>query len=73
LIGFFVQIGTCCGVCCCTGRRKAIRKTEHEQGYDGATSADSEVSRAPGVGANGVNDVNITGAEKRRRFGFGRR
>lgn len=26
LIGFIMQIGTCCGVCCCTGKRKAVRK-----------------------------------------------
>lgn len=77
LIGFFVQIGTCCGVCCCTGRKKAIRKGEQEQSYDGATSADSDASRAPDVSdatdVNDINDVNITGGEKRRRFGFGKR
>ena len=28
LIGFLMQIGTCCGVCCCTGRRKAERKSQ---------------------------------------------
>ncbi|KAK5936697.1 hypothetical protein PMZ80_011068 [Knufia obscura] len=28
LIGFIMQIGTCCGVCCCTGKRKAIRKRQ---------------------------------------------
>ncbi|KAL6250504.1 hypothetical protein RBB50_002806 [Rhinocladiella similis] len=27
LIGFLMQIGTCCGVCCCTGRRKAERRS----------------------------------------------
>lgn len=26
LIGFIMQIGTCCGICCCTGRRRAMRK-----------------------------------------------
>jgi len=26
LIGFLMQIGTCCGVCCCNGKRKAERK-----------------------------------------------
>ena len=74
LIGFFVQIGTCCGLCCCTGKRKALRKVEHEHSYDGATIADSEASRTPAVGGtNGVSDVNINNAEKRRKFGFGRR
>lgn len=28
LMGFLMQIGTCCGVCCCTGRRKAERKSQ---------------------------------------------
>ncbi|KIW17757.1 hypothetical protein PV08_04952 [Exophiala spinifera] len=27
LVGFLMQIGTCCGVCCCTGRRRAERKS----------------------------------------------
>ncbi|KIW42458.1 uncharacterized protein PV06_06007 [Exophiala oligosperma] len=27
LMGFLMQIGTCCGVCCCTGRRKAERRS----------------------------------------------
>ncbi|EXJ79158.1 hypothetical protein A1O3_08659 [Capronia epimyces CBS 606.96] len=39
LIGFLMQIGTCCGVCCCTGRRKAMRrnkeKAELEPEHDG--------------------------------------
>lgn len=26
LIGFLMQLGTCCGVCCCTGKRRAMRK-----------------------------------------------
>ena len=29
LIGFIMEIGTCCGVCCCTGRRKAERRALH--------------------------------------------
>jgi len=28
LIGFLMQIGTCCGICCCSGKRKAERKGE---------------------------------------------
>lgn len=32
LIGFLMQIGTCCGVCCCTGRRKAERKSQIGRG-----------------------------------------
>lgn len=26
LLGFVMQIGTCCGICCCTGRKRAMRK-----------------------------------------------
>lgn len=26
LIGFIMQIGTCCGVCCCTGKRRAMKR-----------------------------------------------
>lgn len=29
LIGFLMQVGTCCGVCCCTGRKRAIRKSQN--------------------------------------------
>jgi len=28
LIGLLMQIGACCGICCCTGRRKAIRQSQ---------------------------------------------
>ena len=31
LIGFVMQIGTCCGVCCFSGRRKAERKSHMSQ------------------------------------------
>ncbi len=30
-VGFLMQVGTCCGVCCCTGRRKAERKSQMSQ------------------------------------------
>lgn len=26
LVGFLFQTGTCCGVCCCSGKKKAIRE-----------------------------------------------
>ena len=26
LIGWLMQMGTCCGICCCTGQRKAMRQ-----------------------------------------------
>ncbi|EXJ96278.1 hypothetical protein A1O1_01404 [Capronia coronata CBS 617.96] len=28
LIGCIMQFGTCCGVCCCSGRRKAMKRSE---------------------------------------------
>ncbi|KAK5050923.1 hypothetical protein LTR84_003482 [Exophiala bonariae] len=34
LLGFLMQVGTCCGVCCCTGKRKAIRKSQVNPGVD---------------------------------------
>jgi SUR7/PalI family len=37
LIGFLMQIGTCCGVCCCTGRRKAERKSQMVQNNKAAS------------------------------------
>lgn len=27
LVGFIMQIGTCCGICCCSGRKRAMRKS----------------------------------------------
>lgn len=49
LIGFLMQVGTCCGVCCCTGKRKAIRKSQVDPGVDTREkeSTGSE-SRSPG-------------------------
>lgn len=35
LIGFIIQVGTCCGVCCCTGKRKAMRKSQINTGVEG--------------------------------------
>ena len=51
LIGFIMQIGTCCGVCCCTGRRKVERRSrnfqaEREVGVDGEKD-----TRTDGVGS----------------------
>ncbi|KIX95949.1 uncharacterized protein Z520_08204 [Fonsecaea multimorphosa CBS 102226] len=37
LIGFLMQLGTCCGVCCCTGRKRAVRRSQmNEVGPEGA-------------------------------------
>ena len=67
LIGFFVQIGTCCGVCCCTGRKKALRRAQ-ENSSDDSTIVDQDIN-----GTNGVNDFRMNRAEKRTKFGFGRK
>ena len=46
LIGFLMQLGTCCGVCCCSGRRKAFRKSQAIGGVasngNGQMNGDSE-------------------------------
>ncbi|ETI28898.1 hypothetical protein G647_01350 [Cladophialophora carrionii CBS 160.54] len=34
LVGFLMQVGTCCGVCCCTGRRKAERRSQRQNHLD---------------------------------------
>lgn len=44
LIGLFIQIGTCCGVCCCTGRRKAERISRHAVDNERATHAQRPAS-----------------------------
>jgi len=28
LIGFLMQFGTCCGVCCCSGKKLAVSKSQ---------------------------------------------
>jgi hypothetical protein len=44
LIGLFMQIGTCCGVCCCTGRRKAEKKSQMYQAGDRSVAASEETA-----------------------------
>ena len=56
LIGFLMQIGTCCGVCCCTGKRKAESKA-----YRASMSASSPPS-----------EKHESGVRERGRFGFKR-
>ncbi|KAK5461162.1 hypothetical protein LTS15_003225 [Exophiala xenobiotica] len=50
LVGFLMQIGTCCGVCCCTGRRKAEKRSS--RAFDASTmrekSGPESTGRAPG-------------------------
>jgi len=50
LVGFLMQIGTCCGVCCCTGRRKAERRSQvpTSDGVREKSSVDGS-TRAPGA------------------------
>ena len=48
LIGFCARIRTWCSMCCCTGRRKAIRKGQ-ENSYDGATVVNHDSSRDDGI------------------------
>ncbi|KPI45983.1 uncharacterized protein AB675_651 [Cyphellophora attinorum] len=67
LIGLIIQLGTCCGVCCCTGRRKAERisrtaVSNHEAHNQTATTASSDEETV--VAANSAN---------RRRWGFGKK
>ena len=67
LIGFFMQFGTCCGVCCCSGRRKAERKSavlhEGENG-NGRTNGN-------GIPLN-EKPENMVYGDRKRRFGFRR-
>jgi len=46
LVGFLMQIGTCCGVCCCTGRRKAEKRT---QASDATTTREKQGPRSTRV------------------------
>ena len=59
LIGFVMQLGTCCGVCCCTGRRKAESKA-YRNSHMGS-DATTEVGEKSGAG------------RERGKFGFKRR
>ncbi|KAK4936897.1 hypothetical protein LTR10_022354 [Elasticomyces elasticus] len=48
LIGFLMQIGTCCGVCCCTGRKKAERRSRGAYTPNMAEKQSTLSSRSPG-------------------------
>ncbi|KAI1622314.1 SUR7/PalI family-domain-containing protein [Exophiala viscosa] len=48
LIGFLMQIGTCCGVCCCTGRRKAERRSRRANAPNMSEKQSAASSRSPG-------------------------
>lgn len=61
LIGFLVQFGTCCGVCCCSGRKKAVRKSK----VIGGTASDSN-GHVNGISEKGYDAKNGSGQRKRR-------
>lgn len=67
LIGFIMQLGTCCGVCCCTGRRKAERISrvaiENQRAQGDLPTARGALSSDEETVVDGQPD------EKRRRFG----
>ena len=67
LIGFFMQFGTCCGVCCCSGRRKAARKSAmlHAGGSGNGRTNDN------GIALNEKPDDMVYG-DRKKRFGFQR-
>ena len=64
LIGFLMQFGTCCGVCCCSGRKKAVRKSQAVAGVasNGNGNVKGMIEKANGA-------VNENGQTK-RRFGW---
>jgi len=63
LIGLFMQLGTCCGVCCCTGRRKAERISRH------AVENERAQTQRP---ASSNDETVVEGQEKKRKWGFKR-
>jgi SUR7/PalI family len=63
LLGFLLQIGTCCGVLCCSGRKKAIR--EGRLSADGKMMSEKNRNR----GARMTNGSVKRFAWKNRRVG----
>ncbi|KIW72499.1 hypothetical protein PV04_00684 [Phialophora macrospora] len=69
LIGFIMQVGTCCGVCCCTGRRKAERRSQRQSQLDrpgrveGAAGEEEKAPQQDGIGSS------TTGTPPPGRFG----
>lgn len=49
LLGFLMQIGTCCGICCCTGRRKALRQSQANRNGTGSVMAEKESTEITGT------------------------
>ena len=70
LIGLIIQLGTCCGVCCCTGRRKAQRISRIAIENDRAQNQ-SQMSGAADPSSSSSEDTAVAPAsqEKKRRWG----
>jgi hypothetical protein len=64
LIGFFMQIGTCCGVCCCTGRRKAERLSRH--------AIETQQAQNARVRASSDDETMVQPEQRKRGWGFKR-
>jgi len=68
LIGLIMQLGTCCGVCCCTGRRKAERISRH------AVENERAHTQTPTRAAASSDDETVVapGEQRKRKWGFKR-
>jgi hypothetical protein len=64
LIGFFMQIGTCCGVCCCTGRKKAERLSRH--------AIETQQVQNSRLRASSDDETVVQPEQKKRGWGFKR-
>jgi hypothetical protein len=69
MLGFVMQIGTCCGVCCCNGRRKAERRSKlflQDGARQGETREKTTID-GPGSPSNGSPVPGRFGTRFRRR------
>lgn len=51
LVGFLFQVGTCCGVCCCSGKRKAIKEGRLSDASKTVTEKQGTINGAASNGA----------------------
>lgn len=65
LIGLIIQLGTCCGVCCCTGRRKAERISRIAVENDRAQTS----TQVHGAVPSSDDETVVAPTEKKRRWG----
>lgn len=71
LIGFIIQIGTCCGVCCCTGRRKAERISRHAvENQRASIPADRTHPGNTSTSASDDETMVVEQQQRRRRWPF---